>query len=151
MVSVTFNTFELHYEFFQQMNVQNHSFQLFLGGYDGTNYLRSTELITVNPPSTRYGPTLPKGLFAHCSVIAGDTIFVIVGGGYTKETLIIDVETGKITNGPDMHFARGDHACTTYINDKGENAILVVGDRFTPSSEILKVHGGQLSWTRGLL
>ena len=131
------------------MNVQNHNFQLFLGGYDGTNYLRSTELITVNPPSTRYGPKLPKGLFAHCSVIVEKTIFAI-GGSSSKETLMIDIATGKITKGPYMHFARGYHACTTYINDKGENVILVVGDRFTPSSEILKVHGGQLSWTRGL-
>ena len=108
----------------------------------------------MNPPSTRYGPTLPKGLFAHCSVIAGDTIFVIVGGGYTKETLIIDVETGKITNGPDMSFARYYHACATYINEKGENIILVVGGYnydARSTTEILKVHGGQLSWTLGLL
>ena len=108
----------------------------------------------MNPPSTRYGPTLPKGRSSHCSVIVGETIFVIGGGGYTKETLIIDVETGKITNGPDMSFARYYHACATYINEKGENIILVVGHEYGDASsttEILKVHGGQLSWTRGLL
>ena len=129
-----------------------------LGGYDdGFNDLRSTELITMNPPSTRYGPTLPKGLFAHCSVILGDTIFVIGGNsnGYiTRETWMIDIATGEITNGPDMAFARRYHACTTYINEKGEKTILVVGgwndNDAISTTKILKVHGGQLSWTRGL-
>ena len=127
-----------------------------LGGDDGSNGLRSTELITMNPPSTRYGPTLPKGLFAHCSVIVENTIFVIGGvstSGTTQETLKIDIATGKITYGPDMDFARFRHACTSYTNDKGENAILVVsgccGDAYS-TTEILKVNGGQLSWTRGL-
>ena len=126
-----------------------------LGGSDGSNSLRSTELITINPPSTRYGPTLPKGVRGHCSVIVGETIFVI--GGYprlTRKTLMIDSGTGNITNGPDMAFGRLWHACTTYINEKGENTILVVGS-FTngaqSTTEILKVHEGQLSWTRGLL
>ena len=110
----------------------------------------------MNPPSTRYGPTIPKGLYGHCSVIVGETIFVIGGysNGELKETVIIDVETGKITNGPDMHFARGYHACTTYTNEKGENIILVAGSYTAgaqSTTEILKVHGGQLSWTRGLL
>ena len=49
-----------------------------LGGHDGRQSLRSTELITINPPSTRYGPTLPKGLYGHCSVIIGDKIFVTI-------------------------------------------------------------------------
>ena len=128
-----------------------------LGGHDGRQSLRSTELITINPPSTRYGPTLPKSLYAHCSVIVENTIFVI--GGYsngrgTKETLKIDIGTGKINNGPTMDFARRYHACTTYTNEKGENNILVVGHNFGDASsttEILKVNGGQLSWTRGLL
>ena len=126
-----------------------------LGGYDGSNGLRSTELITMNPPSTRYGPTLPKGLSGHCSVIVGETIFVIggVSSGYSNETLMIDIGTGNITNGPDMAFARGYHACTTYINKKGENTILVAGHSYDDAgstTEILEVNGGQLSWTRGL-
>ena len=126
-----------------------------LGGYSGSNDLRSTEIITINPASTRYGPTLPKGLYGHCSVIAGDTIFVIGGysNGYSKDTLMIDIATGNITNGPDMAVARGFHACTTYINEKGENIILVAGagtNDARSTTEILKVHEGQLSWTRGL-
>ena len=131
-----------------------------LGGHDGRQSLRSTELITINPPSTRYGPTLPKGLYSHCSVIIRDKIFVIGGrnsnGHGFKETLMIDVATREITNGPDMHFARKYHACTSYMNEKGENGILVVGghnwddDNAISTTEILKVHGGQLSWTRGL-
>ena len=96
-----------------------------LGGHDGRQSLRSTELITINPPSTRYGPTLPKGLYSHCSVIIRDKIFVIGGrnsnGHGFKETLMIDVATREITNGPDMHFARKYHACTSYMNEKGEN------------------------------
>ena len=68
---------------------------------------------------------------------------------------MIDVATREITNGPDMHFARKYHACTSYINEKGENIILVVGGYgrhwdASSTTEILKVHGGQLSWTRGL-
>ena len=118
--------------------------------------LRSSELITINPPSTRYGPILPKGLTGHCSVIVGETVFVIGGlsNGILKETLKIDIGTGEITNGPDMHFARYYHACTTYINEKGENIILVVGswtNYASSTTEILKVNGGPLSWTRGLL
>ena len=70
-----------------------------------------------------------------------------------KETLMIDIATGKITKGPDMHYARAYHACTTYINEKGENTIRVAGHYngdASATTEILKVHGGQLSWTKGL-
>ena len=130
-------------------------FNILGGSDDDYNNLRSTELITTNPPSTRYGPTLPKGLYGHCSVIVGETIFVIGGysNGELKETLMIDIATGNITNGPDMAFARGYHACTTYINKKGENTILVAGHSYDDAgstTEILEVNGGQLSWTRGL-
>ena len=138
--------------------MQNYNYNL-SGGAEGYNALRSTVLITINPPSTKYGPTLPKDLLGHCSVLVGDTIFVIGGrtkGYYVKKTLMIDTKTGKITNGPDMATERGYVQCTSYVNKMGENIILALGGYggrggdAEYSTEILKVNGGKLSWTKGL-
>ena len=118
-----------------------------LGGWDGSNYLHSTEFITTTEAVN--GPTLPEAVGYHCSVKFNDLIYLV--GGYTttttKNVWVANPSNGyAFVQGPSMITGRYYHSCGTM--SIGSTSIIIAAGGFIISSvEILDPQSNQ--WVEG--
>lgn len=102
---------------------------------DYDDYLNTTELVTVSPPSSMLGPiTLPVKLGEHCSVLVGDYVYVIGGKvtsnkNFSKKVLSINIHDGKMMYLADMKETRFKHGCAPFTN--GNKRFIAVAGGFT--------------------
>ena len=109
----------------------------------GRPFLNTTKLLSLQ--GTREGPNLPFLIADHCMVKVGSHLAIIGGrlgthGDYgegvtTNQVHFYDFETEEWTVGPNLTWARYDHACTTYeIN--GTEYIMVLGGYGWPRLDV---------------
>lgn len=89
---------------------------------------KTTELITIAPPDARPGPVLPHFFHGHCSVLVGNTVYLIGGEpGYTK-VLSISIDDGKMFNKSETNFEHFQSGCATFVN--GNKSFIVSGGSY---------------------
>ena len=126
-----------------------------IGGADQyDNRLKTIEIIdTVNGDVSVLQQTLPEPISDHCSILVNQSVFII--GGYnvshSNKTFIMDLQTLKITPGPEMEMARSYFGCATM------NSRVIVAGGWTSdyisvkTSEYLDLKSNNPSWQRGKL
>ena len=119
------------------------------GGYRNSR-LDTIEMVSLSS-TTIPNFKLPVPLYGHCNIQLNETNYMITGGyspGYRnrKETFIQDLETGTITNGPNMNDGRYYHACTKFKLN-GVNYALVLGGDVT-SIEYLNLDQKDAQWKK---
>ena len=121
------------------------------GGNVGTKtgiYTKTTELVTIDPPSVQAGPQLPLKFVQHCSVLIDNVVYLIGGYLTSKKVLAIDVKTSQMTFKSELNNGRCFHACAIITEPKPK--IVVVGGQFAyKSTEIYDVEKN--SWENGKL
>merc|ERR1712062_175415 len=89
---------------------------LIIGGWDGNNALKSTEVITST--GSEEGEDFPVTIRLHCSFKINSTHALVTGGyqdgSYSASTWFVDLTTTRFTPGPKMTTARSFHACATF-------------------------------------
>ncbi len=132
---------------------------LVTGGYDGPEYLNSTEMLTEGGWESRL-PPLPFTIAHHCMLTVNSTTVIVIGGTQNDQisgrTFYFTFGAETWTKGPELKFKRGYHSCGRIIRSKEsqEMSIVVAGgkdDFFLSSVEILDIdsnewrHGPELS------
>ena len=106
---------------------------------------QTTELITIAPPDARPGPVLPLFFHGHCSVLVGNTVYLIGGEpGYTK-VLSISIHDGGMSNKSETNFMHYQDGCASFIN--GNKSFIAIAG-YTNITEILDVENDV--WTQGI-
>ena len=124
------------------------------GGIDqNNNRLKTIEIIdTVNGDVSVPQQTLPEPISRHCSILVNESVVFIIGGysgSYSNKTFFLDLQTLKITPGPEMRIARSAFGCATMTSK-----VIVAGGwsvSRTETSEILDLKSNNPSWQPGKL
>ena len=131
-----FNKFKIYFDF------------LFLGGHNGKDRLKSTEMLSKDGTWVR-SDDLPMKMSGHCLVALNKTHIFLTGGyngsSYLASSFIYSKETGW-QKMPDMKKARFGHACAVV----GGQHVLVTGgynDNYLKSTELFDLTGRR--WTEG--
>ena len=103
------------------------------GGWNGTNRLQSTELVSQN--TTKPGPILPEPMSHMCIVTTGTDQIMIIGGttnsGHSKKSYKYDMSDQndtKYENGPTLRVQRSALACGLLLTeDKRDLTVVVAG------------------------
>jgi len=110
------------------------------GGYDGSNFLASSELIYPNGTVTS-GPNLPAARFGHCMVNLHDGKVMILGGtsGTPRYPLIFDPADNSFTNGPSLLYDRSYAGCSLFLSPLHDNrpVVLAAGGQEQATAEVL--------------
>ena len=110
-----FNKFKIYFDF------------LFLGGHNGKDWLKSTEMLSKDGTWVKFDD-LPMKMFGHCMVALNKTHIFLTGGyngnSFLASSFIYSKETGW-QKMPDMKKARQGHACAVV----GGQHVLVTGGR----------------------
>ena len=99
-----------------------------IGGYGSSNWLSSTEFITLEKAVS--GPSLPHAVDNHCAVKYNESQIYVIGGvvngQYTNDVYVfnpLDNFSNKYHS--TMNYQRADHGCAV-IND-GQSLVIIVG------------------------
>ena len=103
--------------------VLNHGQTLWVtGGRDNTT-------VNVTPAGSNPGPDLPLAVDGHCLLQINSTTVMMIGGvtvgSYSKQSWILNLESGLWIRGPDMKFRRDKLACGV-ISDSIDGTPLVI-------------------------
>ena len=125
----------------------------FTGGYDGENWMNTTEIVYKNGTVVQ-GPQLPTVKADHCMVDLQDGRYMFIGGWpERKEVLIFDWDTKTFSRGPSIIKNRRYHGCTLFHSPLHENRPVVVtmGGFDERSSEILDFTNPDAVWQQSKL
>ena len=128
----------------------------------GGEYLETIEVVSPNTRSRILSVKLPHGTDESCVVPWNATTFFVVGGrtdetSYETRTYFINMENGRVTQGPDLLTGRHAHGCEEMLVH-GHPYIIVQGglgprrgERLTPlkSTEMLDKSNVVEGWTKG--
>ena len=72
---------------------------------------------------------LPAQVNGHCMVQINDSSVMVIGGGGSRSTFVLNSETNKWTNGPQMIIPRSFHNCEKIPSSKQskKNDIVAAG------------------------
>ena len=88
----------------------------------------TTEIIAIDPPSVKEGPSLPEEFYGHCSVLVGNKVFLIGGTDTEKKVLAIDITTSVMTYKRELNVGHTiGHACAVLTGTDGKTKIIVAG------------------------
>ena len=139
---------------FDSAAVPINSHQLWVtGGWDGSNFLASTEIVDVlaSPPTVVPGPELPVPMAAHCIVQLNESTVLFMGGRPNgKKTFFYDASTLTWTNGPDMNHERSVFGCG--LMTMGSDILVVASGAYLSSSttEVMSLGDPDgLKWSAG--
>ena len=91
----------------------------------------ATELVTLNPPTSKEGVILPSTFHRPCSVLVDETVYVIgYGEKVHQNNLAISIKDGSMSfkasmNG--MNQTRVGHGCASFTGSDGKDKIAVAG------------------------
>ena len=133
--------------------------QLVLAGGEATtrsvfsgSRLNTIELVSPNTRSRTLSVKLPVAVSSSCIVEWDANSFMLIGGyggGYRRETYIIDTVRNTITNGPNLKMGRAAHGCEK-VTMNGESFVIVSGGlNATQSTEVLSVANYRNGWQYG--
>ena len=123
------------------------------GGHDSFgSSLNTIELVSPNTRSRTLSVKLPVAVSYSCIVEWDANSFMLIGGyggGYRRETYIIDTVRNTITNGPNLKMGRAAHGCEK-VTMNGESFVIVSGGlNATQSTEVLSVANYRNGWQYG--
>ena len=110
------------------------------------SYTKTTELVTIDPPSVQAGPQLPLEFLWHCSVLIDNVVYLIGGHKTWKTVLAIDVKTSQMTFKSELNNGRLFHACAIITVPKPK-IVVVGGQHAYRSTEIYDIENN--SWEIG--
>jgi hypothetical protein len=128
---------------------------LVTGGYDGSAYLNSTEMITKEGWESNKS-SLSVTIYGHCMVTVNSTAVMVIGGRqndvYSGKTFYFTFGEESWTEGPELKNQRGYHSCGRIRRNKGSQAMSVIvaggyDGSYLPSVEILDE--GSNEWHTG--
>jgi len=114
---------------------------LLLGGGSTTGSVSTTERLSADGSSSTADFNLPYEIYYACGIERNGK-FVVTGG--VRESNVAEfTETGQVTYLADLQTGRYDHACSKFVDDNGETALLVTGGyggghKYWSSTEILR-------------
>ena len=103
----------------------------------------SAEILSANGVWTKLNLTLPVPVKGHCMIQINDSSVIVIGGGPSRSTYILNSETNKWTAGPQMTFPRYLHSCEKIPSGKQSSKYDIVvaggytGNVLTASVEFL--------------
>ena len=119
-----------------------------IGGYIESGYsTRTTELVTIDPPSSTQGPNLIDGFREHCSVILDHTVYLIGGASTLNKVLAISIRNGSMDYVASLKTGRDNHACAPMLDPSGETVIVVAGGYDVQSTELYSIK--EDTWKQG--
>ena len=99
-----------------------------LGGYGGSNYLSSSEFITLE--NAVAGPSLPYKIGNHCAVKFNESQIYVIGGFYGDWSdrshyvyIFNPLDNFSYKKGPSMNYRRLNHGCA--VMHDGETSVIV--------------------------
>ena len=118
----------------------------------GGSGLKSIELISPNAKPRTLSAQLPKALFIQCTVAWDADTFMVIGGGNSDKTYLINVKTNQVTNGPPLNIGRQSLGCAE-LEVSGSSHIVVSGGssrgEVIQSTEVLDKNNIGLGWQKG--
>ena len=131
----------------------NNDQTLVIGGYDGNDVLKTTELISSS--GTEKGKDFTEPIHSHCSFKINGTHALVTGGGHDKSdsasasTWFVDLSNTTFTPGPTMNRKRMLHGCATFrLGTKSFG--IVAGGWAGGSTEIIELDEESPTWTEGM-
>jgi hypothetical protein len=118
---------------------------LVTGGYDGSAYLNSAEMLTEEGWDSKL-PSLPVTISYHCMVTINSTTVMVIGGfqnGYSGKTFYFTFGEESWTAGPELKNKRRWHSCGKIRRNKESQEMSIVvaggedGSSYLSSVEIL--------------
>ena len=99
-----------------------------LGGYDGSNYLSSSEFLTLD--NAVAGPSLPYKMGYHCAVKFNESQIYVIGGYYNDLSdrshyvyIFNPLDNFSYKQGPSMNYRRNGPGCA--VMHDGETSVIV--------------------------
>ena len=97
-----------------------------MGGQDDSNYLSSTELITLEKAVS--GPSLPHAVSSHCAVKFNESQIYVIGGRvngtYTNDVYVFNpLDNFSYIHHSAMNYQRAFHGCA--VKNDGESLVIV--------------------------
>merc|ERR1712062_71608 len=124
---------------------------LIIGGWDGNNALKSTEVITST--GSEEGKDFPVTIREHCSFKINSTHALVTGGdqdgSYSASTWFVDLTTTTVTPGPEMTSVRRNHGCATLQLERKTYGIVAGGWGPLDSTEWIDLDQESPTWTEG--
>ena len=145
------NTMQTARQFASQIQI-NPNQALIIGGNDGNNDLKSTEVITST--GSEEGKDFPVTIVRHCSFKINSTHAFVTGGdqdgSYSASTWFVDLTTTRVTPGPKMTSTRRNHGCATLQLGRKTYGIVVGGWGPLDSTEWIDLDQESPTWTEGM-
>ena len=96
-----------------------------VGGWDGSNFLSSSEFITLE--NAVAGPSLPYKMYLHCAVKFNESQIYVIGGIYGDRNdyvyIFNPLDNFSYKQGPSMNYRRRYHGCA--VMHDGETSVIV--------------------------
>ena len=89
--------------------------------------LKTTEIVSIDPPISTEGPELPDYFYGHCSVLVNNEVFLIGGIETKTKVLAISVKDGSMSYKSPLQIQRFHHSCSTITGNDGYEKIVVTG------------------------
>ena len=118
------------------MGRSHHNLFSILGGKVGPSSIstKTTELVTLHPPSVSEGPNLLDNFDRHCSVLVEDQVFLIGGLETEFKMLSIRLNDSSMSYKAELQQGRWSHACAKIVGHDSVPLIVVSGGRISKNS-----------------
>ena len=119
---------------------------LVLGGYDGNNYLATSEYVSPDGDASQPGPDLPGPRAAHCALKLSNGQVMLLGGDPDKKSVLI---LNPDLSLPPLIFDRWYFGCATFNSPMHDNreVVLAVGGYEQATAEVLDYTQANSTWT----
>ena len=131
---------------------------IIIGGYDGNNALKSTEVETST--GSEEGKDFPVTIYSHCSFKINSTHALVTGGRqdgpYSASTWFVDLTKTTVTPGPKMTSRRSSHGCSTLQLGRKTFGVVAGGwdypdyPNLLDSTEWIDLTEDSPTWTEGM-